>query len=301
MIYISEVGPRDGLQNEKKILPTSKKVNLINQLATTGIKKIECVSFVNPKIIKQMADAEIVMEQITRVDGVSYGGLILSQSGLDRALKSEVDFLNIAMASSDTFNKKNANRSVRESLSELSEVIRTGTEYDIEMIGVIGTAFGCPYEGTITKEQIIGIAEEFIESGCKEITLADTTGMANPKQVKELTEFFFEYFGHAVRLALHFHNTRGLGLANTLAGYEAGVYHFDSSIGGLGGCPFAPRAVGNVCTEDMVNMFNEMGIKTNIELKKLIDLSLSLEKDIGHNLDGMLMKAGIPNTTNNLN
>jgi hydroxymethylglutaryl-CoA lyase len=294
MIYISEVGPRDGLQNEKKILHTAKKVALINQLAAAGIKKIECVSFVNPKIIKQMADAEKVMEQITRVEGVSYGGLVLSQSGLDRALKSNVNFLNVAMASSNTFNQKNAKRTVDESVYELSRVIRTGVESGIEMIGVIGTAFGCPYEATVPKERVIRIAEEFLEAGCKEITLADTTGMANPKQVEQLVESFYHHFGDSTRLALHFHNTRGLGLANTLAGYQAGVRHFDSSIGGLGGCPFAPKAVGNVCTEDMVNMFHEMGIQTNIELEKLIESALWLETEIEHTLDGMVMKAGVP-------
>jgi hydroxymethylglutaryl-CoA lyase len=294
MIYISEVGPRDGLQNEKKILPTAKKVAFINQLAAAGIKKIECVSFVNPKIIKQMADAEEVMEQITRVEGVSYGGLVLSQSGLDRALTSNVNFLNVAMASSNTFNQKNAKRTVEESVNELSRVIRTGVESGIEMIGVIGTAFGCPYEAIVPKERVIRIAEEFLEAGCNEITLADTTGMANPKQVEQLVESFYHHFGDSTRLALHFHNTRGLGLANTLAGYQAGVRHFDSSIGGLGGCPFAPKAVGNVCTEDMVNMFHEMGIKTDIELEKLINLALWLEKEIEHNLDGMVMKAGVP-------
>ncbi|MFJ7640231.1 hydroxymethylglutaryl-CoA lyase [Peribacillus sp. NPDC097225] len=296
MIFISEVGPRDGLQNEKKILSTTKKVELINQLATTGVKKIECVSFVNPKIIKQMADAEEVMEQITRVKEVLYGGLVLSQSGLDRSLKSNVDFLNVAIASSNTFNQKNSKRTVEESISELSRVIRTGVEAGIEMIGVIGTAFGCPYDGVVPKERVISIAEKFLEAGCKEITLADTTGMANPKQVDELIGYFYKSFGVSTRLALHFHNTRGLGLANTLAGYQAGVRHFDSSIGGLGGCPFAPKAVGNVCTEDMVNMFHEMEINTNIELEKLISLALWLEKEIEHNLDGMVMKAGVPCT-----
>jgi hydroxymethylglutaryl-CoA lyase len=294
MIHISEVGPRDGLQNEKKILPTAKKVELIDGLTAAGLKKIECVSFVNPKIIRQMADAESVMEQITRLEGVSYGGLVLSQSGLDRALKSNVNFLNVAMASSDTFNQKNAKRTAEESVTELTRVIRTGVECGIEMIGVIGTAFGCPYEAIVPKERVIVIAKKFLEAGCKEITLADTTGMANPKQVGELVEYFFNHFGESATLALHFHNTRGLGLANTLAGYQAGVRHFDSSIGGLGGCPFAPKAVGNVCTEDMVNMFHEMAINTNIELDKLIDLALWLEKEIEHNLDGMVMKTGVP-------
>lgn len=294
MIHISEVGPRDGLQNEKKILPTDRKVELINGLTAAGVKKIECTSFVNPKVIKQMADAEEVMEKITRVEGVSYGGLVLSQSGLDRALKSNVDFLNVALASSDAFNLKNAKRTVEQSVTELSRVITTGVESGIEMIGVIGTAFGCPYDGNVPKERVISIAEKFLEAGCKEITFADTTGMANPKQVEELVESFYNHFGVSTKLALHFHNTRGLGLANTLAGYQAGVRHFDSSIGGLGGCPFAPKAVGNVCTEDMVNMFHEMGMNTGIELEKLIDLALWLEKEIEHELAGMIMKAGVP-------
>lgn len=294
MIYISEVGPRDGLQNEKKILPTKTKVELINRLAATGIKKIECVSFVNPKIVKQMADAEEVMKLISRKEDVSYGGLVLSQSGLERALKSNIDFLNVAMASSDTFNQKNAKRTVDESVIELSNVIRTGVCSGIKMIGVIGTSFGCPYDGEVSKEKVINIAENFLEAGCKEITLADTTGMANPKQVKDLIDFFYNTFGKSTRLALHFHNTRGLGLVNTVAGFQAGVRHFDSSIGGLGGCPFAPKAVGNTCTEDMVNMFHGMTIETNIDLNKLIDLAKWVEKEIEHELDGMVIKAGVP-------
>ncbi|WP_078427535.1 hydroxymethylglutaryl-CoA lyase [Alkalihalobacterium alkalinitrilicum] len=292
MIHISEVGPRDGLQNEKKILPIETKVKLINQLVNAGIKKVECVSFVNPKIVKQMADAEDVLKQIERDPSVSYGGLVLSQSGVERALKTEVDFLNVAMASSDTFNLKNSKRTVEDSLKELSKVIHDGVTSGIKMIGVVGTSFGCPYEGRVSQNKVLKIAEKFLEVGCKEITFADTTGMANPNQVSELVDEFYTTFGKEITLALHFHNTRGLGLANTLAGYQAGVRHFDSSVGGLGGCPFAPKAVGNVCTEDMVNMFHQMGIETGTNLDKLIEIAQWLEVEIGHELDGMLMKAG---------
>ncbi|WP_082234431.1 hydroxymethylglutaryl-CoA lyase [Halobacillus massiliensis] len=296
MIEICEVGPRDGLQNECKIVTTDKKVKLIEKLIDAGIRTLEVVSFVNPKVVPQMSDAEDVLERLPRLEGIRYGGLVLSRSGLERAQKTSVDYLHVAMTTSDAFNLKNAKRTVKESTEELTKVIREGVEAGKGVSGILGTAFGCPYEGEVPIERILESAESFLSAGCHELTLADTTGMANPAQVTKTVKAFQKKFGKDLNLGLHFHNTRGLGLANTLSGYEAGIQRFDSSIAGLGGCPFAPKAVGNVCTEDMVNMFEGMGINTNTNLTKLIETAKWMEDYMDRPLDGMIMKAGIAQT-----
>jgi hydroxymethylglutaryl-CoA lyase len=293
MIEICEVGPRDGLQNECKMVTTQDKVELIHRLIEAGITYIEAVSFVNPKVVPQMADAEEVLLQLPKDKGVKYGGLILSSSGLNRALQTDIDYLHVVTTTSDTFNLRNAKRTVDQAVSELSEVIKEGIQANKKTVGVLGTAFGCPFEGDVPLDKVLFAAEEFMKAGCTDLTLADTTGMANPIQVQTVVQAFKDQFGEDLSLGLHFHNTRGLGLANTLAGYQAGVRRFDSSIAGMGGCPFAPKAVGNVCTEDMVNMFHGMGIETNSDLEKLLETSKWLEDIMGRPLDGMLMKAGI--------
>ncbi|MBM4764703.1 hydroxymethylglutaryl-CoA lyase [Bacillus sp. B15-48] len=293
MIKICEVGPRDGLQNEKKILTTDQKVELIEQLVASGIKKIEAVAFVNPKIVPQMADAEEVMKRVPIVDGVTYAGLVLSRSGLKRALSTNVDILHVVTATSDDFNYRNARRTVNESVEELTVVIQEGVHSGKVVNGVLGTSFGCPFAGEVPVDRVMKVAEAFIKAGAEEITLADTTGMANPKQVTEVVNTFNNNFGNSIKIGLHFHNTRGLGIVNALAGYQAGVRCFDSSIAGLGGCPFAPKAVGNVCTEDLVNMFEQMGEPTNTDLNKLIETAQWMETQMGRPLDGMLMKMGI--------
>jgi hydroxymethylglutaryl-CoA lyase len=293
MIEICEVGPRDGLQNEKKILPTETKAELISKLIDAGIRNIEAVSFVNPKVVPQMADAEELLKILPKSDDIRYGGLVLSRSGLERALTTDVDFLHIVTTTSDSFNLRNAKRTVDQAVEELSKVIQEGVKSNKGVAGVLGTAFGCPFEGEVPLTKVLSVAEKFLEAGCSEITLADTTGMANPIQVQAVVAAFYKQFGKDLSLGLHFHNTRGLGLANILAGYQAGVQRFDSSIAGLGGCPFAPKAVGNACTEDMVNMFHGMGIETGTDLNKLIDTAQWLENNMNRPLDGMLMKAGI--------
>ncbi|WP_042454048.1 hydroxymethylglutaryl-CoA lyase [Neobacillus dielmonensis] len=293
MIEICEVGPRDGLQNECKVLPTNVKAELILRLIDSGIRNIEAVSFVNPKVVPQMADAEELIKLLPKDRNVRYGGLVLSRSGLDRALKTDIDFLHVVTTTSDSFNQRNAKRTVHQAVEELSKVIKEGAEANKGVAGVLGTAFGCPFEGEVPLSRVLSVAEKFIESGCTEITLADTTGMANPAQVHQVVSAFYEQFGKDFSLGLHFHNTRGLGLANTLAGYQAGVRRFDSSIAGLGGCPFAPKAVGNVCTEDMVNMFHGMKIETGTDLNKLLETAKWMETNMDRPLDGMLMKAGI--------
>jgi hydroxymethylglutaryl-CoA lyase len=292
MIEICEVGPRDGLQNEPKLVPTETKVELINKLIDSGIRIIEAVSFVNKKVVPQMADAEEVMRLVPKRDDVRYAGLVLSRSGLECALHTDVDFLHVVTTTSDSFNLRNAKRTVDQSVEELTKVIEVGTTTK-GVAGVLGTAFGCPFEGEVSLSKVLKVAESFLKAGCTEITLADTTGMANPLQVQNTVTAFQQAFGKELTLGLHFHNTRGLGLANILAGYQAGVTRFDSSIGGLGGCPFAPKAVGNVCTEDMVNMFKGMSVETGTNLESLVETAKWLERSMKKPLDGMLMKAGI--------
>jgi hydroxymethylglutaryl-CoA lyase len=291
MIEICEVGPRDGLQNEPKLVSTETKVELINKLIDSGIRIIEAVSFVNKKVVPQMADAEEVMRLVPKRDDVRYAGLVLSRSGLERALHTEVDFLHVVTTTSDSFNLRNAKRTVDQAVEELTKVIEEGAAIK-GVAGVLGTAFGCPFEGEVPLSKVLNVAESFLKAGCTEITLADTTGMANPLQVQNVVSAFQKEFGKDLTLGLHFHNTRGLGLANILAGYQVGVTRFDSSIGGLGGCPFAPKAVGNVCTEDMVNMFKGMNVETGTDLERLIEAAKWLEKSMERPLDGMLIKAG---------
>ncbi|WP_221567223.1 hydroxymethylglutaryl-CoA lyase [Alkalihalobacillus sp. TS-13] len=293
MIEICEVGPRDGIQNEAKFVPTDTKVALIERLIDSGVRYVEAVSFVNPKVVPQMADAEELLRRLPLRDDVKYAGLVLSRSGLERALKTDVGYLHVVTTTSDSFNLKNAKRTVEDATAELSEVVADGVAAGRNVVGVLGTAFGCPFEGDVPVARVLGVAEKFLHAGCKAITLADTTGMANPQQVADVVTAFKKTFGADLDLGLHFHNTRGLGLANVLAGYHAGVERFDSSIGGLGGCPFAPKAVGNVCTEDMVNMFHGMGVESGTNLEQLLETAKWMEQNMERPLDGMLMKAGI--------
>ncbi|MBB6450412.1 hydroxymethylglutaryl-CoA lyase [Geomicrobium halophilum] len=292
MIQLCEVGARDGLQNEKKHVSTEDKVALINQLIQAGVQKFETVSFVNPKVVPQMADAEQVMEALPEDDAITYAGLVLSRSGLERALSTKVDLLHIVAATSDTFNLKNARRTVDEGVEELTAVIEDASAASRPAAAVLATAFGCPYEGAVDRDRVFRVAETFLDVGAQEIVLADTTGMANPVQVREMVTAFKDKFGDEVPLGLHFHNTRGLGLANVAAGYEAGVRRFDAALGGLGGCPFAPNAVGNVASEDMIHMFQEMNVRTGIELESMLSTSRWLEKVMEKTLPGMVMKAG---------
>ncbi|SDJ26909.1 hydroxymethylglutaryl-CoA lyase [Salimicrobium halophilum] len=292
MIEICEVGPRDGLQNEAKQISTDVKVELIERLIDAGVRNLEVASFVNPKVVPQMADAEEVLKRLPDYEDVRYTGLVLSQSGVKRALETKVDVVNTAITASNEFNLKNVRRTVDENLAELVNVLKTAKGEGKGIAGIIGTAFGCPYEGEIPVDQVLHVAEGLVEAGCYELTLADTTGLANPFQVRKVVNSVKGAFGNDISLGLHFHNTRGLGLANTLAGYEEGVRRFDSSIAGLGGCPFAPKAVGNVCTEDMVHMFHEMGKASGTDLEKLVATAQWFETYMERPLDGMVMKAG---------
>lgn len=290
MIEICEVGPRDGLQTEKTILSTAHKITLIQKLIDSGIKKIEVTSFVNPKIVPQMSDAEQLIKELPIVEDVIYTGLLLSRSGLERALTTNLTHYNVVLAVSNTFNLKNAKRSVRQSLFELTAIIQEAKANNKYVNVTLGTAFGCPYEGEIAIDYLLTIAARFIEAGVDEITFADTTGLANPLKVEKTITAYERTFGTDIPLGLHFHNTRGLGIANALAGLQQGITRFDSSIAGIGGCPFAPKAVGNICTDDFVYMLQSMGYETGISLEKLVNTSKWLEENLGRTLEGMYMK-----------
>ena len=290
MIQLNEVGPRDGLQMEKKILTPAERVQLIEQLIECGIRKIEVASFVNPKVVPQMAGAEEVIALLPEREDVLYSGLILSRSGFERAIQTKLQTYNLVLAVSETFNLKNAKRTVEQSKDELISIIHDAKASGKTVHVVLGTVFGCPYEGEVSSEKVLQLVDEFLGLGIGEITLADTTGLANPTQVEQLVLDIFQRYGKETPLGLHFHNTRGLGLANALAGLKSGVIRFDSSIAGIGGCPFAPKAVGNICTDDFLYMLHGMGFETGIDLEKVIETSIALEKQLGRTLQGMVMK-----------
>ncbi|HEX2916000.1 MAG TPA: hydroxymethylglutaryl-CoA lyase [Chloroflexia bacterium] len=292
-VSVREVGPRDGLQNEAAWVPTEQKIQLINALSQTGLKRIEAVSFVHPKAIPQMRDATEVIAAIERQPGVVYSAIVPNAQGARRAVEAKVDEVEIFLSASESHNQKNVRMSTAESLAAAREIAAIMGEAGMPFDAVISTAFGCPYEGDVPVERIMWVAEKLLELTPQptRITLGDTTGMANPAQVVEVVEEFQQRFPE-VTLSLHFHNTRGTGLANVLAGLQCGVSYFDSSLGGLGGCPYAPGATGNITTEDMVNMLNDMGIKTGIEVEKLIECARMAQGFVGHELPSQVLKAG---------
>jgi hydroxymethylglutaryl-CoA lyase len=292
MIEICEVGPRDGLQAETTILSIQQKVEMITKLSKLGFSKIECVSFVRDDLIPQMAGAEEIIAQLPNNSSVRYAGLVLSTGGLERALSlDKLTDVHFAAAASDTFNMKNVGRSTWNTLKRMDSPLRDALHSGKKLTSIVATAFGCPFEGEIPFSRILKMVEHYLNLGDFEISLADTTGLANPKRVTQVIQVIRNHFPD-VKLSLHFHNTRGLGLANVMAAIQAGVTKFDSSIGGLGGCPYAPLAVGNVCTEDLVNMCESMGIQTGIDLDKLLEVANWMESQVNHRLDGLVMKAG---------
>lgn len=290
-LIVQEVAPRDGLQIEPTWVETADKIALINALSTAGFTRIEAGSFVSPKAIPALRDGEAVFQQIERQPGVIYVALVPNLKGAERALASRANELNLVMSASQTHNRANMRMSCESSLLAFGDIVRHVKGSGVLLNATVATAFGCPFEGGIDEDRVIGIVDAYREMGIQGITLADTTGMANPRQVARLVTRVLERVP-AAALTLHFHNTRGLGLANVLAAYGAGARRFDSALGGLGGCPFAPGASGNICTEDLVNMCDEMGIPTAIELEKLIALSRTLPALLGHDVPGQLAKAG---------
>ena len=292
-VRIREVGPRDGFQNEPEVIPTQHKVGLIDCLSQTGLRRLEVTSFVRPDVIPQLSDAEEVLRGITRNAGVAYSVLIPNERGLDRALAGDFGFdeVNLFLSASETHNRKNVNRSIEESLAGLERVIARAREAGLRCEGVISVSFGCPYEGDVPAERVFSIARRLADAGCEEIAFGDTTGMANPVQVRGFFERAREELP-APELTAHFHNTRGQGLANVLAALEAGVESFESSFGELGGCPVPRGATGNIATEDLVSMLHEMGVATGIDLERLLGCARRAQEVLGRPLSGHLLTAG---------
>jgi hydroxymethylglutaryl-CoA lyase len=290
-IAISEVGPRDGLQIERVFLPTAQKIALIDALSTTGLTKIEITGFVHPKVVPQLADAEAVAAGIARRPGVRYAAFIPNPKGAERAVAAGVDDLKVGMAASDTFNELNVRMTTAQGMQAIAAIASVAKGSRSRLVGAIATAFGCPYEGPIAPGRLHRMFEQLVALGAPIIYLADTTGVANPDRIRRTIEDLRTRWPQA-RIGLHLHNPRGIGIANALAGLYSGVADFESSVGGLGGCPFAPRAVGNICTEDFVHMAAEMGIATGIDLDALIETSRIAQQMLGRPLPGMVMKAG---------
>ncbi|MDO9344896.1 hydroxymethylglutaryl-CoA lyase [Pseudomonas pergaminensis] len=290
-LIVQEVSPRDGLQIEPTWVATADKIALIDQLSLAGFSRIEAGSFVSPKAIPALRDGEQVFQGIQRKPGVIYVALIPNLKGALRAIESRADELNLVMSASQTHNLANMRMRCEASLAAFGEIVSVTADHPVRLNGSIATTFGCPFEGTIDEDRVLRFVDAYLELGIQGISLADTTGMANPRQVERLVKRVFQRVS-ASDLTLHFHNTRGLGLCNVLAAYEAGARRFDAALGGLGGCPFAPGASGNICTEDLVNLCEEVGIHTGIDLPHLLHMSRRLPALLGHELPGQVAKAG---------
>ena len=289
-IRVIEVGPRDGLQNEKVRVPASAKVELVERLVDAGLRDVEVGSFVHPKWVPQMADTAEVARRIRRVDGVRYWALVPNARGLEFAVQANLTHIAVFLSSSETHNRKNINRSIAESLATVTEVTRTALGEGLTVRGYISTVFGCPYEGEVDFGRVLDIGAALLDAGVVQISLGDTTGMGIPPQVREGCARAVETFG-TERVALHLHDTRGLGLVNAAQALEVGVTTFDSSVGGMGGCPYAPGASGNVATEDLVQMLHAMGISTGVDLEALVDAAAFIEEKLKKRLPGRYLRA----------
>lgn len=292
-VRIREVGPRDGFQNEPETIPTEAKIELINALGRTGLKRIEITSFVRPDVIPQLSDAAAVLSGISLPEDVSASVLIPNMKGLETALEMRDTFqeVNVFMSASESHNLKNVNRTVVESLEGVGQVLKRAGEEGLRREAVISTSFGCPYEGVVPVDKVLGIAEALAEAGADEIGFGDTTGMANPVQVGDFFTSAADRLS-GVELTAHFHNTRGQGLANVVAALQAGVSSFESSFGELGGCPVPAGATGNIATEDLVSMLEEMGITTGVDLEALLAASSRVRDVLGRPLGSHTLIAG---------
>ena len=286
---IREVGPRDGLQNEQQVVPPETRAELVHRLAVTGLKRIEAASFVNPERVPQMAGAEEVVAALDRRDGVSYVGLALNDRGYDRLRETGLDEVSFAVAATESFSQRNAGVSVEDSLRAAGRIVTRAREDGIRASLTISVAFGCPFEGPVDPGRVVAIAEQLAASAPEELVLADTIGVATPSQVKNLIE---RVRALGIPVGGHFHNTRNTGFANAYAALEGGVSVLDASIGGLGGCPFAPKATGNIATEDLVYLLEGEGVQTGTDLAALIHVSEWLEQLLGRQLEGYVYRAG---------
>jgi isopropylmalate/homocitrate/citramalate synthase len=288
-VTICDVGPRDGLQNQPVTLEPPVRARLVDLLAAAGVPRIEAVSFVSPKAVPQMAGAEEVVAEIERRAGVVYAGLALNEKGYDRLHACGLDEVHFAFAATEEFNRRNSNATVEEGLAQGVRILERATADGVRATATIGVAFGCPFEGAVDPGRVAELAARLVQVGAAEIVLADTVGVGVPRQVRDLV-------GRAAQLGapvgVHLHNTRNMGFANAYAALEAGATVFDASVGGVGGCPFAPRATGNIATEDLVYLFHGEGVETGIDLGALIDVAQWLEAQLGRELEGQVYKAG---------
>lgn len=291
-VTIVEVGPRDGLQSEPEILSTDSKVTFIEKAIDAGIRRLEVASFVHPKRVPQMADAEALIARLPVRDDVSYIGLVMNRRGLERALTTAIHEIGMVVVASDTYNRKNQGCSTSESIAAWRDISAQARTAGRRANVMISSAFGCPYEGEVSVDHVVDIARQLVEAGPAELGIADSIGVAVPDQVAELLGRVREAIGD-IPLRCHFHNTRNTGLANAQAAVAAGVAFLDASIGGIGGCPFAPAATGNIPTDDLLYMLDRSGVRTGVSLEKIIGVSRWLEKELGRGVPAMLPKAGV--------
>lgn len=290
-LQINEVAPRDGLQIEGVFVPTEQKIQLLNSLSQTGLVRIEATSFTSPKAIPNLRDAEEVLQGITRKPDTRITVLVPNEKGCERALRCGVDEINLVMSASESHSRVNLRMTPEQSLERFANILQIAANSGVFINASLSTSFGCPFEGDIPLDKVLKRVEQLIQLGIQGVTLCDTTGMANPLQVGRLCEAVLARWPDTP-FTLHFHNTRGMGLANALAAWHAGVIRFDASLGGLGGCPYAPGATGNVCTEDLVHMFEQMGVDTGVDLDRLLEISATLPDLVGHETPGQVVKAG---------
>lgn len=289
-ISLVEVGPRDGLQNEAALVPLAEKIAFVNRLTEAGCSRIEVSAFVSPKWIPQLADAADVFAGITRRDGVRYSALVPNAKGLERALACGVTEVAIFAAASETFSRKNINQSIDESLVTYAEVVRLAHAAGVTVRGYLSTCFGCPFEGDVPVSQVQRLTQRLLDLGVYEVAISDTIGIAHPGQVRTVVATLLQAVKSAP-LAMHFHDTRGTALANVLAALELGITTFDSATGGLGGCPYAPGASGNLATEDLLYMLNGLNLTTGIDIDRVVEASLALEPSVSHRLPSRFVAA----------
>ena len=288
-VTVCDVAPRDGLQNDPAVLEPGVRAELVDRLAGAGVPRIEAVSFVNPARVPQMAGAEEVVARIERRDGVVYAGLALNEQGYDRLRETGLDEMHFAFAATEEFNRRNARASVEESVVDAERIVERAKADGIRSTVTIGVAFGCPFEGAVDPGRVAELAARLASAGADEITVADTVGVGVPRQVRDLVGRLAPL---GVPVGIHLHNTRNLGFANAYAALGAGAVVFDASVGGIGGCPYAPRATGNIATEDLVYLFHGEGVETGVDLDALITVAQWLESQLGRELEGQVYKAG---------
>jgi hydroxymethylglutaryl-CoA lyase len=290
-VSVYEVSLRDGLQNEKGVVPTEAKRQLLDALIASGLRRIELTSFVSPKWVPQLGDAEQLAREVEAPDGVVLSALVPNAKGLERALGSGIEEIAVFLSASETHNKKNVNKTVGKTLEVFREIVPPAREAGLRVRAYVSTVWGCPYEGPVDAQKAIAIAEQLVELGCYQISLGDTIGVGHPKQTREIVERALDALPREA-IALHLHDTRGTALANIVIGLELGIRDFDASVAGLGGCPYAPGAAGNVATEDLIYMLEGMGMHTGVDLEKLIDAGRLAEKVVGRELPGKVHRAG---------